>query len=187
MITKYERRIRIPVPASVAFAWHERPETLRKLIPAGEPVRLGSRSGDGIHDGARVVLLCGKSPFLMKWVALHDGYVAGRQFRDTQVSGPFKNWVHTHSFMPDGLHACVMTDCVEYEIPFGAAGQALLENIVRRKLDSMFDWRHHVTYSEIVLELYRASGLGGAEHGANGGANGAANVERGRVIGIRDL
>lgn len=147
----YERRIRIPAPASQVFAWHEKPDALQKLIPPGDPVKLLEHSGDGIHDGARVVLQLGKGPFKLKWVALHDGYVKDRQFRDVQTSGPFHVWEHTHEFMPDGKSACILVDHVEYVPPFGSIGAALLDKMIRRKLDAMFDWRHHVTYKENAL------------------------------------
>lgn len=147
MITTYERRIRIPAAASKVFAWHEREDALQKLIPPGDPVKLVDRTG-GIRDGARVVLEVGKFPFRMKWVAVHDSYVEGRQFRDVQTSGPFHRWEHTHLIMPDGGNACILMDHVEYELPLGAVGQKFLTKFVHRRLDKMFDWRHQVTYRE---------------------------------------
>ncbi len=143
----YERRIRIPAPAAQVFAWHEREDAFSKLIPPGEPVKLLERSG-GIRDGAKTVLLTGRWPFQLKWIAIHDTYVPGRQFRDVQQSGPFKTWAHTHQVMPDGLGACVLIDHIEYELPLGALGEKFGAKLVRRKLDAMFDWRHQVTYRE---------------------------------------
>lgn len=143
----YERRVRIPAPAAKVFAWHEQPDAFSKLIPPGEPVKLLERTG-GIMDGARTVLLTGKWPFQIKWVAVHDRYIPGRQFRDVQQSGPFKTWEHTHQVMPDGLEACILIDHIEYELPFGALGLKFGSKLVRRKLDAMFDWRHRVTFRE---------------------------------------
>lgn len=141
----FERRLRIPAPASQVFAWHEQDSALEKLIPPGDPVKVLEHSG-GIRDGAQVVLLVGRFPFQIKWVARHDNFVEGRQFRDVQVSGPFRTWEHTHSVMPDGPDASILIDHVEYELPFGAIGGRLLDKIVMRKLNKMFDWRHNVTH-----------------------------------------
>lgn len=145
----FERRTRIPAPAAQVFAWHERPECLRDLIPPGDPVRVLEATG-GIRDGARVVLQIGVFPFRMKWIAHHSGYIAGRQFRDEQTSGPFRRWIHTHSFVEDGPDACWLVDRVEYELPFGTLGHLLGGWLARRKIERMFEWRHATTLRAIT-------------------------------------
>ena len=145
----YERRILIPAPAAQVFAWHERPECLRKLIPPGDPVRVLEAEG-GIRNGGRVVLLVGVFPFRMKWVALHRDYIPGRQFRDEQIQGPFRRWVHTHSFVDDGRNASWLIDHIEYDLPFGPLAELLAGWFVRRKLDRMFAWRHEVTLRSVL-------------------------------------
>ncbi len=143
----FEKRTRIPAPAAKVYAWHESPDAFEKLIPPGEPVKIADR-GQGIRDGSRVVLEVGPFPFRRKWVAEHRDCIAGRQFRDVQVQGPFKSWEHTHLVMPDGSRASVLVDHVEYELPFGVIGDKLLAGIVRRKIESMFEYRHRITYGE---------------------------------------
>jgi ligand-binding SRPBCC domain-containing protein len=140
----FEKRTRIPAPASAVFAWHESPEALRRLIPPHDPVKVVSATG-GIRDGARVVLAIGYWPCQMHWVALHKGYIAGIQFTDVQERGPFKSWEHTHRVLPDGSDACFLVDHVEYELPFGILGRVLGSPLVRRKLRRMFAWRHQTT------------------------------------------
>jgi len=140
----YEKRMRIPAPAAVVFAWHESPEALRRLIPPKDPVKVVSSTG-GIRDGARVVLAMGYWPLQIYWVALHKSYIPGVQFTDVQERGPFRSWEHTHSVVPDGSDACFLVDHVEYELPFGLLGRALGLRLVRRKLERMFAWRHQAT------------------------------------------
>src|ERR1019366_9192901 len=94
------------------------------LIPPGDPVRVLEAEG-GIRDGGRVVRQVGVFPFRMKWVALHRDYIAGRQFRDEQVQGPFRRWVHTHSVIEDGPDSCWLVDHVEYELPLGTLADFL--------------------------------------------------------------
>lgn len=140
----FVRRSRIAAPVERVFRWHEVPEAFDKLTPPGEPVRVAAATG-GIRDGARREIVIGYPPAALRWVAVHDGYLPGRQFRDTQVKGPFRRWVHTHLFEADGPHACYLEDRVEYELPFGRVGQWLLGRMVERKLDRLFRYRHRVT------------------------------------------
>jgi ligand-binding SRPBCC domain-containing protein len=146
-VRRFVRRTRIRAPAERVFRWHEMPEAFQKLTPPGEPVREASQTG-GIQDGARRELIIGYPPAAIRWVAAHDGYVEGRQFRDTQVSGPFRSWVHTHLFDADGPDACYLEDRVEYELPFGRLGDWLLGAMIERKLDRLFEYRHRMTREE---------------------------------------
>jgi ligand-binding SRPBCC domain-containing protein len=138
----FEKRTRIPAPAKKVFEWHQNPEALQCLIPPGEPVRV--EECRGIREGARVVLVIGYWPFQLYWVALHRNFLAGRQFTDVQEKGPFRSWEHFHTVLPDGPRACILIDYVEYQLPFGFIGRLALP-LVRRKLRTIFAWRHQVT------------------------------------------
>jgi len=143
----FEKSVRLEASAERVFAWHEEPGALEKLIPPGEPIRVVEHTG-GIRDGARVVLRMGYGPFALRWVAVHEGYVQGREFRDREESGPFRYWLHTHSFLPEGKEQCVLKDHVEFELPFWVVGE-MAEPLVRRKLENTFTHRHRV-----MLEVF---------------------------------
>lgn len=44
-------------------------------------------------------------------------------FIDEQVAGPFKQWRHTHRFVPDGRGGTVMYDGIEFKAPVGVLGR----------------------------------------------------------------
>ena len=144
----FEKTLLVPASAERVFAWHEAPGALQKLIPPGDPVRVVEHTG-GIRDGARVVLRMGYPPFALRWIAVHEGYVAGRQFRDRQQSGPFTFWLHTHSFESLGEGGSVLRDHVEFELPFGGLGEMGMP-LVLRKLEKTFEYRHSVTLAAFV-------------------------------------
>lgn len=139
----FEKTLLVPASAERVFAWHEEPGALEKLIPPGDPVRVVEHTG-GIQDGARVVLQMGYPPLALRWVAVHEGYVPGRQFRDRQQSGPFAFWLHTHLFQSTGADSSTLTDHVEFELPFSPVSDLLLP-LVLRKLEKTFAYRHSVT------------------------------------------
>jgi len=146
-VRSFVRRTRIRAPAERVFRWHEAPDAFDKLTPPGEPVRVVSQT-EGIRDGARRELLIGYAPACVSWIAMHDGYIEGRQFRDTQVRGPFRYWAHTHIFETDGPDACYLEDRIEYELPFGWLGEWLLGTLIERKLNHLFEYRHRITREE---------------------------------------
>src|SRR5262245_22369196 len=87
----FVRRSRIAAPAADVFAWHTRPGALARLTPPWEHVEVLEQHG-GIENGARVVLRMGRGPLRTRWIAEHRDYIAGEQFRDVQVVGPFARW-----------------------------------------------------------------------------------------------
>ncbi|MGB9403764.1 MAG: SRPBCC family protein [Candidatus Acidiferrales bacterium] len=138
------RRTRIEAPAETLFRWHAEPGALERLSPPWEPVEEIERA-PGIRDGNRGVLGVHWGPLLIRWEFEHRNYAEGRQFQDVQTKGPFKSWVHTHSFTPDGATACWLEDRIEYEMPLGFLGRWIGGRMVRRKLERLFECRHRVT------------------------------------------
>ena len=144
----FVRRTRLAVSADEAFRWHERPGAIQRLTPSWERAEIVEHSG--IHDGAIAVIKVYLGPVPVLFVVRHSGYIAGRQFRDTQVEGPFARWEHTHRFEPDGEQSCVLEDRVEYELPGGPLGEALGGDYFRSQLERLFDYRHRVLAQDLV-------------------------------------
>ena len=63
------------------------------------------------------------------------------RFVDTQISGPYELWHHTHAFeaRPDGR--TLMTDTVRYAIAFGPLGRIAHRLFVRRDVERIFEHR----------------------------------------------
>jgi uncharacterized protein len=147
---RYLRRTRLPVSAQEAFAWHERPGAFQRLTPPFMPTR-PERVSATLTEGTEVVfrLLPWAGPLAPRWHARHVHYDPPAEFRDVQVSGPFRSWRHRHRFEPDGASSCVLTDDVAYALPFGPAGAAA-GGPVDRMLDRMFAYRHRVTVADLA-------------------------------------
>ena len=113
----FVRRSRLEAPAEEAYRWHARPGAFERLNPPWDPAVVESRSGGIEDDGAQVVLRVG--PLRQRWVAEHHGAVAGHEFHDRQVSGPFDRWEHAHRVIPEGPDACTLEDRIAYALPAG--------------------------------------------------------------------
>ena len=81
------------------------------------------------------------------------GYVAGTEYRDEQIRGPFEIWRHTHRIEPSGAEQGLYIDRVEYAVPGGPLVQRLADPVVRYVLSRMFASRH-----QIVRAAFSGSG-----------------------------
>lgn len=162
-------RSEMPVSADALFAWHERPGAFERLSSGFMPAEVLERSG-GIRDGARMVLGVPLGPLSTKWEIAHEGYQAGRQFRDVQVKGPFARWEHTHRMEPQGAEASVLEDRIVYELPAPPFGELVAGHFTREKLERLLRWRHALT--RLDLERHAAFASRGALTIAVTGASG---------------
>ncbi len=137
---RYSTSVALPHPADAVFAWHEGPDALPTLLPKIPPVRILQH--EGIRDEAMAIFEFNLGLTRVRWVAMHEGYEHGRQFRDVQVEGPFKLWIHTHRFAPMGEAACRAEDVVQFELRGGRAVNILLAPLARLALAAMFARRH---------------------------------------------
>jgi uncharacterized protein (TIGR01777 family) len=166
---RYRRHTRITAPAEEVFSWHARPGALERLTPPWEQVTVESRTG-GVEPDARVVLRVEAGPVRLRWIAVHDDVIPGRQFCDQQAQGPFRYWRHRHRFEPDGTSACQLEDEIEYALPLGWVGRIVAGKSIHEKLDRMFAYRHAVTKADI--ETHDAREGHGAMHVAVTGSRG---------------
>lgn len=143
----------VPRPANDLFDWHCRPGAFGRLVPPGQPVRLQG-CDLGLAPGDRRTLKIGYGPISQTWVADHDEWVSGRQFRDVQSKGPFRRWEHTHRCLPATSElereseCAVLEDQVEFDL-LGLPKWALRLGLGSTMAD-MFSFRHRRTYYDML-------------------------------------
>jgi uncharacterized protein YbgA (DUF1722 family)/ligand-binding SRPBCC domain-containing protein len=163
-LTRFVHRSVLPAGAADVFAWHERPEALRALLPSSRFVRILEQTG-GVRDGARVVFAFGVGRLRLVWEAVHYGYVEGARFCDEQVRGPFRTWRHAHRVHPRGDGRSVLEDHVEFALPGGPLVRRIAEPIAKRLLAASFRRRHVVTRRAVLAARGEAGGPRGAVRG----------------------
>ena len=144
----FEHQSLIDALPTRVFAFHERPEALRLLIPPSQPARMLEATG-GIRAGARVVI---GLPFGLKWVAVHTEYEQDHLFVDIQQSGPMRFWEHRHIVEAAGPGRTLLKDSVRFSLPGGAIVDLLFGWFAKLQLRSMFRYRHAVTKRECERE-----------------------------------
>lgn len=148
-----------PIAASAAavFAFHERADALERLQPPWQTTDI-IQPPSSLEVGTEVVLRVRVGPLWRRIVATHVAYEPGEMFADRMVEGPFSAWYHEHRVTPTGDTSCVLTDDIEYELPFGFLGRWVGAKFALRQLERLFDYRHEVT---------RAACEGNAAHDRN--------------------
>jgi len=188
----FEWRSTIPFSADEVYAWHVRPGAFERLSPPWHVTRVVERSGDMEHGGT-LVFEYRNGPLRGRWVALHGDAVPGRRFSDRQLHGPFEEWEHTHSFIPDGPGRSVIEDHIEFRLPLGAAGDLFGGLPAKRFLERLFRFRHERTLADLTrhaahggeprlrVGVTGASGLIGAQLAAflESGGHTVARIGRG--------
>jgi uncharacterized protein (TIGR01777 family) len=149
-IERFVARSPLPLPAEEVYTWHTRPGAFERLTPPWEKVQILERHG-GVEDGGEVLLALRAAGRRRRWLARHHDCELGREFRDSQVEGPFARWEHRHRFVPDGPSNCHLEDEIEYALPLGRLGNWLGGAHVRRSLYRLFRYRHDVTARDLAL------------------------------------
>ena len=93
----------LPVSVDEAFAYHESPGALQRLLPPWQTLQI-EKSDNSLFVGSQVILKARIFGMPVTWVAEHSVYDPPKLFEDYQVSGPFAAWRHRHEFteQPEG-------------------------------------------------------------------------------------
>jgi ligand-binding SRPBCC domain-containing protein len=79
--------------------------------------------------------------FRTHWVTEITHVTENEYFADEQRIGPYRLWHHEH-FLKKAGNSIEMTDLVHYKAPMGFLGDLANTLFIRKKLKSIFDYRH---------------------------------------------
>jgi ligand-binding SRPBCC domain-containing protein len=76
----------------------------------------------------------------MRWTTCISEYDPPHRFVDVQLKGPYSFWHHTHTFEAKG-EGTLIRDEVRYALPFGPLGEIAHAMMVKRQLNTIFNFR----------------------------------------------
>ena len=106
----------------------------------------------GINNNDNSIFRIKLGPITFKWVAKHFGYIHNLQFQDKIIKGPFKKWIHTHSFIPQGENQCIIEDKIDYMPRFGKIGSKIIQKRIQNYLNQLFIYRERILVNDTILE-----------------------------------
>jgi ligand-binding SRPBCC domain-containing protein len=119
-------------------------ESLELAPTLAGPVALNARNTQKAAGvGSEIVLSFRPVPAIplrIRWMTRVSEFAWNSHFRDEQVRGPFARFQHRHAVkveVRDGRRGTLVTDDIDYALPFGSLGQ-FARAIVRRQLEQAF-------------------------------------------------
>ena len=121
------------------------PNNLEKITPDDMSFKITSKNIiDSMYPG--MIITYKVTPLLkipLTWVTEITHVKEKNFFVDEQKIGPYKLWHHQHIFEPtkDGI---LMKDIITYAPPFGIIGKIANFLFIKRKVESIFDFRFKI-------------------------------------------
>ncbi len=148
MIRTLERTQVVPASLEEVFAFFAEARNLERITPPLLRFRVLTPGPIEMRAGARIDYRLRLHGLPIRWRTLIERWEPGVMFVDRQLSGPYRLWVHTHTFA-EHEHGTLVGDSVRYQLPLGPIGDAAHAVIVRRDLQKIFDFRR-----DAVLRLF---------------------------------
>ncbi len=119
------------------FEFFSKPAGLAELSPPWVRLRVLSSSTPSIREGTTLDYAIRIRGFPMRWRSLITKWSPPFEFIDEQVSGPYRSWIHRHSFV-ETENGVLVRDRVRYSMIGGSLVNRLF---VRPELEKIFSYR----------------------------------------------
>jgi len=152
-MSRVERTTLINGSTELVFQFHDDPRNLLKILPPYLRVDI-VEVPKKLKRGAVLKYAMHVGPLRFDWTGEVVEYEAPSQFVDIQAEGPFKNYRHTHVFVPEGA-GTRMTDTIEYELPLGPLAELANRIHFQSRLEEVLEHGQQITRT--LLEKGRKS------------------------------
>ncbi|MBL1214612.1 MAG: SRPBCC family protein [Ignavibacteriae bacterium] len=147
---KSEQIIKLPIEK--VFSFFERPENLSLITPKWLKFNILTPEPLVMKSGAIFDYQIKIFGIPNRWKTLITDYDPPYKFVDEQAKGPYKKWIHTHTFEKiEG--GTLVTDNVDYDLYGGAAAKIINEIYIKHSVKSIFTYRSKVLNEILTPEL----------------------------------
>ena len=139
----FRRSVLLPATPDEVYAFHEDPRNISRISPPSLTVESVECTVPAA-PGGRFRIRLRQFGMPLDWTGVWEEAVVPSRLVDGAISSPFRHWRHHHLFdeAPGGT---LMTDLVEYAMPFGVIGWILDRTVMRVIFAAMFRARHSAT------------------------------------------
>ena len=130
---RFHEQTRLPHPVERVFPFFAGAANLQRITPPELGFRILT-PGVTMREGARIRYSLSLFGIGFEWLTEITKWDPPHEFVDVQLRGPYRQWIHTHTFRPDG-DGTLMDDTVDYALPlqpFGEIAAPLVALQVRR-------------------------------------------------------
>ena len=137
-----KRKIWLARPLDEVFDFFANAENLGLITPPELGFRIVSKVPIEMRSDTLIDYTIRLFRFPMRWRTAITRWSPPESFEDTQLSGPYAKWVHTHSFTPF-RGGTTVEDRIVYALPFGLLGR-IAHPLVKAQLRRIFNYRERV-------------------------------------------
>ncbi|MFT4543167.1 MAG: ligand-binding SRPBCC domain-containing protein [Planctomycetota bacterium] len=119
------------------FEFFSHPNNLEALTPPWLHFRVLKASTETIREGTTIDYQLRLHGIPLRWRSIIESWNPPFEFVDRQIRGPYRSWVHRHSFEPSSA-GVLMKDHVEYSI---LGGSLVNRFFVRPDVQRIFAYR----------------------------------------------
>ena len=138
-----KRELTLPLPREEVFAFFSDAKNLELITPAQLNFKITSPQPIELCEGALIDYQLSLHGIPMSWRTEITTWDPPYRFVDTQLKGPYSQWVHTHTFTEIDANTTLIEDEVRYRLPLEPLGD-LFHFIVEGELKKIFDYRQKV-------------------------------------------
>lgn len=136
-LREYRAELWLPVPPEELFPFFAEAANLDAITPPWLHFRIVTPQPIDMREGTLIDYRLRVRGLPCRWRTLISRWDPPHEFTDEQLRGPYRRWVHTHTFEArDG--GTVARDRVEYAVPFDCIAHPLF---VRRDIENIFAYR----------------------------------------------
>jgi ligand-binding SRPBCC domain-containing protein len=130
------------------FAFFSEASNLMRLTPPSLRFQILSPAPIRMQEGALIDYRISLHGLPMRWRTRICSWNPPFAFVDQQLKGPYRKWIHQHTFEEPEPGETLMRDRVLYALPFAPIGDLALP-LVRAELEGIFDFRRRA-----ILEIF---------------------------------
>jgi len=132
-------RLDIALPVEQVFAFFSKAENLERITPPELKFQILTPRPISMEQGALIDYELRLFGARFHWKTQIANWDPPHQFIDAQLTGPYREWVHTHRFIPSRIGTQIQ-DEVRYRLPLSPLSEIAFP-IVRLQLSRIFSYR----------------------------------------------
>lgn len=136
----FETETTIPAARRSVFSFFSDASNLTRLTPPSLGFKILTPLPIQMGEGTLIDYTIYLRGWPMRWRTRIFRWNPPVEFIDEQLSGPYKKWIHHHTFEEVDSRNTLMRDRVDYALPFSPLGDVALP-FVRAELRGIFEFR----------------------------------------------